>query len=1206
MSLRSFFRSGIRNHRTAFAAVRRQGPRRGSRRFAQETLEPRLPLAVGDLLINEVHFDPTFGNSDFDQYLEFRGAPGATIQQGTYLVVIDGDQRESGDVHVVLDLSGITLGANGYLAITQFGSGYTVDPQATLLTGESKAFDLPDGRFQSDSPFSDRIDFIFGSNTFLLVEAATAPQLTDEVDVNDDGILDGAALGWTIIDSVAVARGGTNYSYAAITFAVEDTTLIAPNSTTIVPIKAVDYVGRIGDSTGSRAEDWVGSVTVEGERDSYEFHLNFGLFGEAVPRAFTGRQLDHLGSTNFLGSIHGAIAGPANAGVTVFLDRNENGEFDFIETRVDADAFPDGTPLTNAFDGVTLGTTVDDSHEGRFEVFATNNAANATTGPRTFSHAGIGFFDDSRRLRMDFYKPAQAISIDFINRSGLSLATGRLEAYSLDGTLLATYLTEPFMSGFRTMGITRPTADIAFAIAYSDPSGSPFGSLDNLQFIHPEDSAQTAADGTYRIDRLFDGEYTVAEIVPDGAVQTAPAVGVHQVEIVDSAPVLGADFAHQAAAPLNVAASAAPLVEFEQPIFQFSERGEALNTPITLRRTLDTSAASTVRVTPVSDSATAGEDFAAAAIDVEFAPGEETKVVEIPLTADAIIENDESLSLLIEPLTNAALGNLAAATLIIRDDDEGVLRFESKSGFEDTVGTLDFVVSQSHAVDGPFELAYATAPASSLPATAEVDYESTAGTLAFSGSAGSSDTISVPVTPDLVYEADERFEFLLPDLQPRVHRLRHSSAAQGIIRNDDPLPFTVNAVVPLANGVQIRLSKSVVVDQLDLFMGESPNGPTPDVLLVGDTVGPVVGSLVYDDATKTLSFVTSAGALAPDTYTLTLRSAADGMIDTEGLLLDGDVDGVAGGDFVHEFVVGQATGRTLSVPGFATGPGEEIEFGSRPGLPVRIDDADGVTHFSFELNYDLDLLNVTGGTLAASMPDDWSFQVFLLPSGMAMIEASGSPLPAGPRELARLLGDVPDDAPVGAVQLIHFSAVTLNQGQLEVRGHDAIHTVVNPGDATGEGGYSAFDAALIARIAVHLDGVFENFPHLDPIILGDLTGDGTLSALDASYVARRAVGLSELPNPVPPALPNVAPTNGAPTALWWVDDREEASDEPVATGADASVVATAPATLAEAELLDANTDEQAFRTAADALFQQAGEAEGSEAVAVALDAGADE
>ncbi len=75
------------------------------------------------------------------------------------------------------------------------------------------------------------------------------------------------------------------------------------------------------------------------------------------------------------------------------------------------------------------------------------------------------------------------------------------------------------------------------------------------------------------------------------------------------------------------------------------------------------------------------------------------------------------------------------------------------------------------------------------------------------------------------------------------------------------------------------------------------------------STGAVKGTAVFTGSTMT--FVASGGTLAADTYTVTLRSAADGFTDAaDGELLDGENNaslpsgnGTAGGNFVRTFTV---------------------------------------------------------------------------------------------------------------------------------------------------------------------------------------------------------------------------------------------------------------------------------------------------------------
>ncbi len=68
----------------------------------------------------------------------------------------------------------------------------------------------------------------------------------------------------------------------------------------------------------------------------------------------------------------------------------------------------------------------------------------------------------------------------------------------------------------------------------------------------------------------------------------------------------------------------------------------------------------------------------------------------------------------------------------------------------------------------------------------------------------------------------------------------------------------------------------------------------------------------------------TGSSLAAETYTLTLRSAADGFKDVDGVQLDGNQDGAAGCNYVQTFNV-TASGALLSIPDIARGPGQPVD-----------------------------------------------------------------------------------------------------------------------------------------------------------------------------------------------------------------------------------------------------------------------------------------
>lgn len=232
------------------------------------------PLAP---IINEVLHNPP-GDPDTDnEYVELRGEAGTTIGAGTYLVQIEGDGAGAGSIDAVIDVSGLTFGANGTIALVDADTPYTVDADATVS--------------------EQSIVIENGSVTLLLVEAGVAPSLATDVDSNDDGTLDGAATNWTVLDAIGVLDGGNiDVAYGAINYSADGDGLV--DGGLVVDLSSIDngfnpdYLMRVGDSVGQAAADWMASdlegtvpdLTVDAVRTT-----EAGLAGAA---------LDHFGAPN--------------------------------------------------------------------------------------------------------------------------------------------------------------------------------------------------------------------------------------------------------------------------------------------------------------------------------------------------------------------------------------------------------------------------------------------------------------------------------------------------------------------------------------------------------------------------------------------------------------------------------------------------------------------------------------------------------------------------------------------------------------------------------------------------------------------------------------------------------------------------------------------------------------------------------------------
>src|SRR5262249_10577206 len=133
--------------------------------------------------------------------------------------------------------------------------------------------------------------------------------------------------------------------------------------------------------------------------------------------------------------------------------------------------------------------------------------------------------------------------------------------------------------------------------------------------------------------------------------------------------------------------------------------------------------------------------------------------------------------------------------------------------------------------------------------------------------------------------------------------------------------------------------------------------------------------LVFDQSNSRATFVKTggptgggtAGLLAADTYTVFLRSGPLGFKDTTGVGLDGNNDGVNGDGYITSFTVGTPRGA-VTVPDFARGPdnpnpttGPNNTAGN--GIPIALSNGAGVTDGTFVLQYNANLLTITGGAV---------------------------------------------------------------------------------------------------------------------------------------------------------------------------------------------------------------------------------------------------
>jgi hypothetical protein len=129
-------------------------------------------------------------------------------------------------------------------------------------------------------------------------------------------------------------------------------------------------------------------------------------------------------------------------------------------------------------------------------------------------------------------------------------------------------------------------------------------------------------------------------------------------------------------------------------------------------------------------------------------------------------------------------------------------------------------------------------------------------------------------------------------------------------------------------------------------------------------------------------------------------------------------------------------------------------------------------------------------------------------------------------------------------------------------GDPAIHKNTYLGDADGNGIYTGFDSALVARVVVGLDSGFDAHTWTDPVIVADVVDSGKLTGIDTTLIAQKSVGLPTPQIPVLPGIPLVPNGGGGSLAL---DEPQTASTTVVANPTSGSAIFTLASTTTTSE-----------------------------------------
>jgi uncharacterized repeat protein (TIGR01451 family) len=184
--------------------------------------------------------------------------------------------------------------------------------------------------------------------------------------------------------------------------------------------------------------------------------------------------------------------------------------------------------------------------------------------------------------------------------------------------------------------------------------------------------------------------------------------------------------------------------------FEISMTGPAQEPVILLFNTSDGTAA-------------AGSDYEGITNHNVTIPSNTTSVL-VPVTifGDAVAEPDEIFMGTISISNiNGQQVTISQPTAIATIENDDFASFSINDiTVSENAGTAVFTVTLSHAVQGGATVKYTTNPVSATPSN---DFTATNGTLTFTGTAGETKTISIPVVNDAIAEPTETFQVILSD-----------------------------------------------------------------------------------------------------------------------------------------------------------------------------------------------------------------------------------------------------------------------------------------------------------------------------------------------------------------------------------------------------------------------------------------------------------
>jgi Metallo-peptidase family M12B Reprolysin-like/Calx-beta domain len=185
-------------------------------------------------------------------------------------------------------------------------------------------------------------------------------------------------------------------------------------------------------------------------------------------------------------------------------------------------------------------------------------------------------------------------------------------------------------------------------------------------------------------------------------------------------------------------------LQFASAAYKISEGSQKAT--ISVRRTGDMSGVAVVGYVSSGGSASAGPDYGLTVGTLTFSPRQALKTFTVPIVADTIAENPETLDVALRDPVNAELGTPSTTTVTIKDNDKaGSVQFNASDySVDELAGTVTITVKRTGGNSSEATVDFDTSDGT---AAAPGDYSATSGTLTF-GAGETLASFTVPVNDD--------------------------------------------------------------------------------------------------------------------------------------------------------------------------------------------------------------------------------------------------------------------------------------------------------------------------------------------------------------------------------------------------------------------------------------------------------------------------